>query len=412
MWRAALWIIVVAFLCGWLAEREADHGLLHEPEQFLHDWVAGNAGAEPVRSQVTLIEVLPGAEGFFEAGHWSPLGYALILQAVAPLQPAVLGVVPAPGGEDRAWAEFEPIIRNQALQIGRLIWGVELGRLYEPDLPMPPLGIVRAVRGNTDLLFEFRGVERAPPETLLLAGQPGVINLPRRTSKPVLQRSPLIYRRGGDVVAGLPLQMWIAAQGLTLEDVLFDSNRGLFVGEDHFIPLDRSGCLRLDGRAFTGFERVRFDDVMVAGQSLAEDLLGYRPGERIAQRMVLAGEAGEAAPTYRLPDGSEVTKAEIFAAMTALLDAGTVPHRGEAQLRVLILAAWALVLAVLALVRPAHRKLAVFFLVLVYLMTAVGVYRDTQLLLPVLAPLLMVVVAWLAVALYPQKPSSSGTSAL
>lgn len=398
--RTALWIFLVIILVGWLAERETGQGVFQNGESLMRNWVAANAGLpDPAPAPVVFLDVRTAGDDLFGPTDWSALGYAMVLQSVGSAQARALGIAQPPNQTGPGWREMESMVVGRAVQVPRLVWGIELGQEYEPEDSLPPLAVLRRVEGNTERLFEFRGVQGSPPESVLWTGAAGVVNFPRRTSLPTLHRIPLVFRCGGHVVAGFPLQMLVAGKGLTLEDVRFHTRHGLEFPDGTTIPLDRDGCLQILPGIQSAVSKFSLEDVLIGEGELGSQLLDGKPGEALKDRAVVVGNSGR--ESYRLSSGESLASAEILALATAQLYAGWTPGPVPHLAAIGVLMGWGILLTALVMLVRRSKLIWVALASLVYLLGAVGLCQQSMLWIPMIPALLMALTAWIGIRLLP-----------
>ncbi len=373
------------------------------------NWLAANAERVRPSAPLTLIEI---NDSSLRAGHdwpWSPLDFALFLQAARPLAPRVLGIehvlawemeLGATDARPQVLPQYEKILLEQILQAPKIFLGARLGFPEDPSV-IPPLQeapSLRHVYGNPSAIPEFTLIEEQPEEKFRLSAARGFTNVPDAGA--VVRRVPLLFRYRGEVVPSLTLQAMMLWQGTTPDEVRIEIGSRIWLGNALTIPIDTQGALLVDFAA--GYERYGYDDLLLAAQQAEAGRIPIIPVENIRDRMVLLARSDEASRTLQFPSGRRGSSGQLFAAAIATIMTEKYIHRApwwvEAAIiaLVVLLAPWCLRRRVSTLLLG----LAAGFIA--YLFVCLVVFGATLLWMPVLLPFGLLAMLGLLRLLTPQ----------
>ncbi len=452
--RSAPWFLVVLLLASVFLLREtqrSDSPLATLDERFL-DWLMANTSTSAAQQAalaqpaVTLVEIDdaaldPGAGK--EA--MTALDYALILQAAAAFDPAVVAIAPVLEFP-RPQPEYERILLDQALRTPKLLLaarpnGHAPGRVPPPAItPETVVAPLRHVRGDRRRLPELRELDRRPAESLLLAAAacgPTVVDLdaevpsfaafgapspaPSATAAPAAAAGPgssartvpLLFRTPtGQVLPAFTLQAAMLWLQLTADEIKVELPTHVQLGGRWRVPIDATGALRLDFRSLRAVPRLGIDDLILAANE--KNAGAGRAGgvtappaalARVPGGVLLLGRTDQTTRTLSLPVGgsgdARGAPAELLALAIANLQAHAFIRRAPLAADLLIVAALcALGWRLLALRRLPALLLLVAAL-LVYTLLALVVFDLARLWLPWALPAGAIGVAALLLAFLP-----------
>ena len=297
--RSAPWFLVVVLLAGLFLVRESHQAgspVAALDEWFL-DWLMANTGLRTGRVKgttgtaaptVALVEiddtaVDPGAGK--EA--MSALDYALVLQAAAAFDPAVVAIAPVLEFP-RPQPEYERILLDQALRTPKLLLaarpnGHAPGRAPPPAItPEVIVAPLTRVSGDRRRLPELRELDRRPAEPLLLAAaacgptvvdpdaevpsfKPANSTPPATAAAPAARTVPLLFRTpDGDVLPSFTLQAAMLWLQLTRDEVKVELPGAVLLGDRRRVPIDATGAMRLDFRPLARLPRIGIDDLILS----------------------------------------------------------------------------------------------------------------------------------------------------
>jgi CHASE2 domain-containing sensor protein len=331
MWRSAAQFMLLVLLLGLFLMRESRQSPGNAVDAFFIDWISANTARQTPGAPVSLVEINDSSL----EGHlwpWSPLDFALFLQAVLPFGPAVVSiehVLQWQKTQAEDWQQKRPqyarILHDLVLRTPKLLLGAELGFPEDPDVipPVQPVPIIWKVQGNASAIPEFVIVERQPREEYRLSSTLGFINLPRSDS--IVRKAPLVFRYRGQVVPALVLQAMMLWLKLTPDDLVVELGSQIWLGNKISIPIDEAGYMRVDFK--TPYVRFGFDELLLAIEQMQAAQPMVVPKEAISGKVVLLGRTDKVAQTLRLPTGRRGSSSELFAAAIATIQNGTFIRR-------------------------------------------------------------------------------------
>lgn len=417
-------------------------------ERFL-DWLMANTSPRAGRGEmaanppaIALVEIDdsaldPGAGK--EA--MSALDYALILQAAAAFDPAVVAVAPVLEFP-RPQPEYERILLDQALRTPKLLLaarpnGHAAGRAPPPAItPESVVAPLRHVRGDRRQLPELRELDRRPAEPLLLAAAacgPTVVDpdveLPPVPPSPANKDAaavaedhnsartvPLLFRTpDGDVLPAFTLQAALLWLQLTRDEVQVELPNYVLLGNRWRVPIDATGALRLDFRPLAKLPRLGIDDLILSANeknaapgtsSNAASLTRPSALARVPGGVLLLGRTDRAARTLSLPTGGDArgSPAELLALAVANIQQHAFIRRAPLVCDLLLVLAFAALGWRLLPLRRVSAVLVVLATLLVYTLLALGLFDLSRWWLPWAMPAGTLGVAALLLGVLPHGP--------
>ncbi len=275
MRRSSLWLVLVIILLGVLIAREPR---LQQVDDVLLDWFMANGPSDLPPAAVTLVEVgrddspktseqkKPGLKGEAAQRSFSPLEFALFLQAALDFQPAVIGFEPILIWRDRD-KDQEQLFIDQAMRVPKLLVAMELGDKGPRDLNVEDIPTFSQVAGERGNLAEFTGVSHRPGDDIRLISTPGFINLPNDRSDRL--RVPMLFEYRGEIVPSFPLQaimLWLRA---TPAEIKIELGSYILLPNGWRIPIHRDGTTTINSTAARSVRRLTLNQLLLAAQERA-----------------------------------------------------------------------------------------------------------------------------------------------
>src|ERR1043166_8583639 len=224
--RHAPLFMLLVLLFGLVLMRESRELPGATIEESFINWLAVNTPREVSTAPLALVEIDDSSIGEEHPWPWSPLDYALFLNAVQQFQPSVVAIEPVLEWDEKKLvpdaqakhAQFKKILHDRLLTTPRVVLGAELGFPEDSDVvpPLQPVPILRQIKGNIKALPEFTTVDHQPEEELRLSAKLGFTNVPNTGS---VHRAPLLFSYRGQAVPSFVLQALMLWLKLTPEDV-------------------------------------------------------------------------------------------------------------------------------------------------------------------------------------------------
>ncbi len=295
-------------------------------DRTFFDWLTANTRAAPPSAtlpSVTLVEIDQSVADTPGRLPLPPLEYALFLQAVVKYDPAVVAIEPvldwspARGSGSPPEAGGEQILLNQAIRVPKLLLGFRLGNA-ESGFARDPNAIpfLSGVRGSLGGLTEFPDVTASPGTRLLPLAASGATNLAQGRDGATVRDLPLVFRCRDRVLPSFALQTLALGLQIAPSEVTVEVGSHVQLGERLRVPIDRAGRALLDARAFSRFQRIGLDDLMLldSGQNLPDTARALGVAARMRGGIVILGRTDAAAKTLRVPGvESVVSPAEVLA---------------------------------------------------------------------------------------------------
>jgi hypothetical protein len=325
-----LWLLGAAAF-GVLLHREQQRGTFEKFDRKHRDFLRANPGQaqwstlaeEP---QVILARLddpdLPAAQRAFDAWPPRPDEWQVLLQNLTAWQPRAVSLgfpltvdQPSPGFL-ATWAAVPGLCQP--------VNGIAAFRSGFPP-PEIPAGLpVLSVQGERSGIPEFESLNPG-----LLPGRLGIgeIDLGQKiTVEGEWCRVPLLARTGNQVVPTLALQSLLTWSGTAPDQVLVKPGSAILGPKGMTIPVDETGCFRFYLPLSVRAGAVQADEFLF-GRSQAENT--YQPGSRqresldaVTGRLVWLGADDQSARYLKLPDGNQVSAADLITRALAAIQTG------------------------------------------------------------------------------------------
>lgn len=197
-------LIFTVLVLGMLLLREAQTPPLAGIEENFINWLSANSNGEHGSAPVTLVEINDNCLVNY-SWPWSPLNYALFLNAALQFQARAVGIEPVLAWNDQKLPpdqmleqpQFEKILHESILRTPKLELGAQLGFPEDPDVlpPLQPLPVFRQVTGAMEAVPEYTIIEAEPGEDIRLTTALGFTDVP--PSEPTARHAPLVFRYRG-----------------------------------------------------------------------------------------------------------------------------------------------------------------------------------------------------------------------
>jgi hypothetical protein len=387
--RGALLFPFLVLFAGASLIREAAVGVLAGAEERWTGMLMRNAPPTGAPTSTTLIEISDDTT-LKHVWPWTAQDFAVFFHAALPFEPAVIAVEPVLDADRGALAGgereeiYEKMLHEGILRTGKLVLGGSLGYAPDPEVPPPfkQMPVLPKVRGDLSKVPEFTAVEAWAEERFRTNRPPGWTNLPDDLGP--AGRCPLLFRYRGQPVPGMALQLAIFWEKLIPDEVEVVLGSHIALGQKR-IPIDEAG--RMIVNFGTKFERVAYDDLLLAREQIDQKETPMTPASHFANRVLLLGRTDSFMRNVATPLGTKSTPAELFAAALATIQSGAHPHRLPSWVQ------WAFVflVAVASVLIPRSKAtvlaITVILLEAALLGGAVLLYRSKGLVLPGILPL-------------------------
>jgi hypothetical protein len=393
MRRSLPQLYFTVLVLGVLLLRDAQLQPVAGIEEDFINWLAANGtGAQHESAPVTLIEINDTCMLNY-AWPWSPLNYALFLNAATEFQARAAAIEPVLSWEDQALSpeqliqqpQFEKILHDAILRTPKLELGAELGFPEDPDvLPaMQPLPVLRDVTGETDSVPEYTVIQAEPGEDIRLTAALGFCNVP--AVEPAARHAPLVFRYRGNIVTSFVLRALMLWNGVQPEDVQVRLGSEIRLGDKLSIPINQAGAMRVDWQQ--PVDRVGFDDLVLAEDQLEGKHAPVVDPAILKDRLLVLARTDSKSQTIQLGTGRMGSSGELFAAALATAEGKSFARPSGYCGAILVL----LLGLVLAHALAVRRKLLIFPVMLgfcaAYLLGCLAVFETTRIALP-LTPML------------------------
>lgn len=424
--------LAVCLAAVFVLHREAGRGTLRPVEAGYFAWLSANARLPAIAPNVTFLRLdrnpAGGGEPIF--GEWPPaaLDYALLLENLAPMAPAVAAVEPVLH-LDPADPIAAPILAERARAIPSLVLGITLANAPadapapEAQVPSPLLPRIPAdnVRGNHENLPAFTHVLQMAAEPLMMNGNASTgfteIDLglaPTREADGTI-RVPLLARSGDRILPSLGLRTLMAMHGVAPEEVRAHLGSHLALGSALRLPIDSRGRLPIPPQARAAVIRTPADNLFLDPDSDAkltsEDEAAAL--ESVRGGVVVLGLDSDSDRRFRLGgdgDDERISAAEATALTVAAAEAGQF-FRSPGPVAQFALWGVLVLLGSLATAFRRRRSALLWLLVLAiaYAVTALLVFQTTLTWWPAAIPASILVISLVLVLLLP-KPGPAGAA--
>jgi hypothetical protein len=406
---------------GVLLLREAQAPPLADMDEEFINWLAANSNAEHSSAPVTLVEINDNCMLNY-AWPWSPINYALFLNASMQFQARAVAIEPVLAWDEKRLAsdqlleqpQFEKILHDAILRTPKLALGAELGFPEDPDVlpPMQPLPVLRNVTGAVGAVPEYTVIEAEPGEDIRLTTALGFCNVP--PSEPAARHAPLVFRYRGNMVPSFVLEAMMLWYGVTPEEVEVRLGTDIRLGDKLTVPINRAGAMLVDWKQ--PYERVGFDDMVLAEDQLEGKHATVIDPAVLKDRLLVLSRTDAQSQTLLLGTGRMGSSGELFAEAlaTAETNAFARPAGRAGSVLVLIFGlalAWALTV---------RRKLLAAPVAIVfgagYLLLCLVVFESTRVALPLTPMVGLTIFAaifrLLAAGAGPKRAKSAGVESL
>jgi len=303
---------------GILLLRQADAPPLAGIEENFISWLSANSNAGHAAAPVTLVEINDNCLLNY-SWPWSPLNYALFLNAATQFQARAVGIEPVLAWDDKTLPadqllqqpQFEKILHDSILRTPKLELGAELGTPEDPDIlpPMQPLPLLRTVTGAMDAVPEYTVIEAEPGVDIRLTTALGFDDVP--LSEPTARHAPLVFRYRGQLVPSFALEAMMLSYGVTPEEVKVNLGSDISLGDKLTIPINQAGAMLVDWKQ--PIDRVGFDDLLLAVDQLEGRHATVIDPAILKDRLLVLARTDAQSQSLVLPTGRMGSKGELFA---------------------------------------------------------------------------------------------------
>lgn len=369
MQRVLLGIIVV--LAAMLLAREPS---VARADDFFLGWLLRNTAPHAGPVPLLIVEINPvGPEGQEIHGGrptsagFSPLEFALFLQAILEFKPAAVAFEPLlqwrQGQRDQ-----EQIFIDQAMRIPKLLLASELTDSPDPDAPPTEILGFTHVKGRRGDLPTFNGIVHQPDEDLRLISTPAYTNLTE--DAPI--RVPLLFQYRSEIIPAFALQAYMTWARLALSEVSIELGSHIALPNGRKIPIASDGSILVNPNAGALGRTLSLNELLDSAQRRPKD----SPMENLGAKLVLART-----PLHPM------TPPAAFAAAIATLQSNHFVRRVGVVFDCLIL----LAIAVLSWFATEASRLDVLLGVIgftaIYCLLSLGLLSRYEIWLPTLVPL-------------------------
>ena len=307
---------------GVLLLHEAEAPPLAGIEENFINWLSANSNGEHGRAPVTLVEINDNCLMNYP-WPWSPLNYALFLNAALQFHARAVGIEPVLAWDEKKLSpdqllqqpQFETILHDSILRTPKVELGAKLGYPEDPDVlpPMQPLPVLRSVTGAMEAVPEYTVIEEEPGEDIRLTTALGFANVP--PSETTVRHAPLVFRYRGQIVPSFALEAMMLSHGVTPEEVEVRLGSEIRLGDKLTIPVNEAGAMLLDWKQ--PYERVGFDDLVLAVDQLEGKHATVIDPAMLQDRLLILARTDAASQTLLLPTGRMGSSGELFAEAVA-----------------------------------------------------------------------------------------------
>jgi hypothetical protein len=380
-------LVFTVLVVGMLLLKQAQAPPLSGVEEDFINWLAANSNGQHNRAPVTLVEINDNCMLNY-SWPWSPLNYALFLNAALQFQAPAVAIEPVLAWDEKSLAseqllqlpQFEKILHDAILRTPKLELGAELGFPEDPDVlpPMQALPVLRNVTGSMEAVPEYTVIEAEPGEDIRLTTALGFCNVP--PSERTARHAPLVFRYRGNLVASFVLRAMMLWYGVTPEEIDVRLGSYIRLGEKLTIPVNQAGAMLVDWKQ--PYDRVGFDDLVLAEDQLEGKHATVVDPALLKDRLLLLARTDAQSQTILLGTGRLGSSGELFAEALATAETNAFARpagRGGSVLVLLLGLGLALVLQMRSrLLTPP----AIFGFAAAYLMFCLAVFESTRVALP------------------------------
>ncbi len=399
MRASRLQLTLILLVLGLLLTRESREGSGFSIERDFVDWLMSNATRASPPAALTLVEI---NDSSLQEGHtwpWSPLDYALFVQAAIPFKPRLIAIEEVLSwdatNDPESWQtkhpQYEKILHDFLLRAPQVLIAAQLGFPDDPDVvpPMQPVSVLRHVMGDARAIPEFTAISRQPKEELRLWPKLGFANLP--LGETPIRTAPLLLRYRGEVVPSFVLQAVMLFQGIAPDSVRVHVGSDIDLGGNLRIPIDATGAMRVYFKA--PYTQLGADDLLLAAQKREEKPQEPLLADGLTRSITLLARTDADSRTLEFPSGVRGSSGQLAAAATATILANQFIQRLPMWAEVAVLGALLLLGAFLP-GWPRRLVLQVALAVAVgYLLIALAVFSWWLVWLPLVMPIGVLVFA-------------------
>jgi hypothetical protein len=374
---------------GVLLTREARVPPMSGIEEYFINWLAANSNGEHSRAPVTLVEINDNCLVNY-SWPWTPLNYALFLDASIQFQARAAAVEPALEWDERKLGEdqllqqpqFEKILHDNILRTPKLELGAELGFPEDPDVlpPMQPMPVFRNVSGAMDAVPEYTVIEAEPGEDIRLTTALGFTNVPQ--SEPTARHAPLLFRYRGQLVPSFALEAMMLWYGITPPEVEVHLGSDIRLGDKLTIPINEAGAMLVDWKQPCDW--VGFDDLVLAEDQLQGKHATVIDPALLKDRLLVLARTDAASQTLLLPTGRMGSSGELFAEALATAESHAFARPAGKAGTVLVLVLGVALAVLVSVQRKLKTPPILFTFGASYLLICLAVFEATRVALPLM----------------------------
>jgi hypothetical protein len=415
MRRSTPQLLFTVLVLGILLLREARVQPLSGIEEGFIDWLSANSNGEHATAPVTLVEINDNCLLNYP-WPWSPLNYALFLNAALQFHACAAGIEPVLAWDGKGISQdealqlpqYENILHQSILRTPKLELGAQLGYPDDPDVlpPLQPLPVLRHVTGAMEAVQEYTVIEAEPGDDIRLTTALGFENVPR--TEPTARHAPLVFRYRGQIVPSFALEAMMLSQGVTPDEVQVDLGSEIRLGDKLTIPINEAGAMLVDWKQ--PYDRVGFDDLVLAVDQLEGRHAPVINPTILNNRLLILARTDEKSETLPLPTGRMGSSGELYAEAlaTAESQAFAIPAGRWGGLLVLLTG------AALAHTLANRGKLLVVPVMIcfsaVYLMICLAVFESSRIALPLTPMLGLTLFLGIGRLLGPRRPKIAASA--
>lgn len=377
-------LATVVLLLGVVVMRESRRQPISAVEAGFLNWLTATAKLKPAATDsLTLVEIDDNSLQTLKPEPWAPLDYALFLQASLKLAPAVVAIEEVLNWDSHNLTPAQKLQTHQhekslydlLLKSPKVLLAAQLGSLDDTDV-IPPLEntpVVQKISGPRHFIPAYTVLAAQPKKAFRLLPKLGFTNL---APGPALRSIPLLFNYRGEIVPSFVLQALTLWLKLTPEEIEVELGKEIRLGQQGTVPIDASGAMLVNPNA--RFTRVSYSDLLVASAS------GELASSKGQGGLFLLARTDSASRRFELPNGVQVSSGELFAMAISTVSSKTFIQRTPILLDLVLI-----VLAIpLGLWLLKQEKAVLFCLALFafYLLTALAVFTQSLLVLPLLLP--------------------------
>ena len=390
-------LLFTVLVLGVLLIREARVEPMAGIEEAFINWLAANSNAEHAAAPVTLVEINDNCLLSY-SWPWSPLNYALFLNASLQFQARAVGIEPVlawdekelPADQLLEQPQFEQILHESILRTPKLELGAELGFPEDPDVlpPLQPLPVFRNVTGALEGVPEYTVIEAEPGTDIRLTTALGFDDVP----DPSGRHAPLVFRYRGELVPSFALEAMMLYYGVTPEEVQVNLGSDIRLGDKLTIPVNAAGAMQVDWKQ--PYDRVCFDDMVLAVDQLEGKHATVIDPAILKNRLLILARTDEKSQTLVFPNGHRGSSGELFAEALATAESNAFARpAGRAGSVVVLLVGMAL--AYVLSTRGKWKSVPVVIgFTAVYLMVCLAVFETARIAMPLTPMMGLIAFVW------------------